>query len=368
MAMEPQLVPVKPSDMPPVLIPGELVPPAVREGASLADRLQAEHIARMNGTLPPEPTPEPAPVIVEPAPTPPGNNPDPELILPAPAPPGTDEAKWEHAYKSAKGRFDAGIARMQTIVDGQAAEIRRLNTLPPPVAQPAAPVLAPTAPLDLVAAGVSEEEISTWGPEIFAAMDKIIAQRTAGMAAELRAEIAPKIDGVAQTVQADSEARMGSMLNQQLAAYTGGKVDFNQINTDTNFIAWLDLPDTMSGVRRQDLLETAWNSRDGSRVLAICKAYLGDSATPAPTPAANPTPAPATPQAAPKVPLASLAAPGRARAPAPSQGPVNDKPTYTRDEVKKFYAAKHKGFYTPEDALKWETEIIAASNEGRIVN
>jgi len=387
MATAPQSVPAKsptPSELPPVQIPGEIIPPAVREGASLADRLQAEHIARIKGELPPEPTPTPpqepqeTPPTPTPTPTPtpaptPPQEPQPEQ-LPQPATAGTEAAKWEHAYKSAKGRFNADLARLQAMIDEQAAEIRRLNSLSPQnpavnPAKPTQPTVTPAGPLDLAAAGITQEDVETFGPELFNAIEKVAGAKAEAMVASLRAELAPKVDQVATSVQADGEARMANMLNQQLAADTGGQLDFDQLNVDQNFCAWLDLPDPISGVKRSDLLVKAWNSLDGSRVLAISRAYLGDLARATPAPVVDPKTLPAggqNPAQAPKIPLASLAAPGRARTPAPANGPVNDKPIYTRAEVKAFYTAKQRGFYSPEDALKWEREIIAAGNEGRI--
>jgi hypothetical protein len=127
----------------------------------------------------------------------------------------------------------------------------------------------------------------------------------------------------------------------------------------------------MSGVKRQTLLNEAWLSANGPRVLAICNGFLAENpGGTAPQPVTPQPPAPPAPQAPrqPQVPIQSLVAPGRA----PVQTPVTpapQKPVYTRKEISEFYAAKNRGFYRGREAeaAGHEAEIIAAANEGRIV-
>jgi hypothetical protein len=77
---------------------------------------------------------------------------------------------------------------------------------------------------------------------------------------------------------------------------------------------------------------------------------------------------PAAPQRQAAVPLASLAAPGRAKpASGDTPGPA-DKPTFTRTQISKFYSDVRKGIYAGREADKnaMEKQIFAAQNDGRV--
>lgn len=333
----------------------DYVPSAVRSAGTEADRIQAEYIASIT---PPDPNAPPIPVVdpqvpVDPnAPpvaatpvTPQGNE-----ELPPSAPPGSPDAKWEHSYKSLQGRFKAQQAKDQKMIADLTAELTTRRTAPTNNQQ------APT--IQNIDDEFTAEELDAWGPDLTATIARI-AEAKANRALQ---SVAPTVHATAENIAIERENNMRNWLNTQ--------IDFEAVNVSDDFKSWLLLRDPISGVIRQELLETAWLSIDGPRVLAICNGFLAENpGSTGQQPEAVP-PAPPAPQAPrqPMVPLESLAAPGRARVQSPVT-PSPQKPVYTRAEVKAFYDAKNRGFYRGKEAeaAGYEAEIILAGTEHRII-
>jgi hypothetical protein len=136
-------------------------------------------------------------------------------------------------------------------------------------------------------------------------------------------------------------------------------------NNNPQFLNWLALPDPFSGVIRHNLLKEAYARSQTPRVLAFFKGFLSGEA--AEQPAANGRDTKGgNRQQPPKVSLTELAAPGRAKTPAPS-GP-GEKPSFTRAQITRFYADVAANRYAGRDAEKnkLESQIFEASREGRV--
>jgi hypothetical protein len=168
-----------------------------------------------------------------------------------------------------------------------------------------------------------------------------------------------RLNGVTGVVSADARTRMFTALDERIPAW-------RVTNDDPNFLSWLQLPDPYSGAIRQGLLNAAFERNDGSRVLAFFNGFLAEEAAVDPAPSV-PDLAASDPLPAPKVPLADLAAPGRAKTPAGGTPPV-EKPIISRAQIAQFYADVNSGKYRGRDAEKNENEqiIFSAQAEGRL--
>jgi hypothetical protein len=177
-------------------------------------------------------------------------------------------------------------------------------------------------------------------------------------------ELDGKLSNVSSTVVQDAQSRMLSDLDRQLP-------EWRQLNTDPDFVNWLQLEDSYSGVMRHILLKQAYERNQTPRVLAFFKGFLAEEAAldPADSPAPSPgSPAQGSDQGS-KVPLETLAAPGRAKVAAGGDAPAA-KPTYTRAFISKFYSELAAGKWVGREKQSAELEqrIFAAQREGRIVN
>jgi hypothetical protein len=213
---------------------------------------------------------------------------------------------------------------------------------------------------------VTAQEEADFGAEFLDVVGKKAKEEVSPEIARLEAELNElrgRVGGVDSLVQMTARERMEAHLSREVP-------DWMELNTNPDFIAWLDLPDPYSGGIRKQLLHAAYYGNDAHRVAAFFKGFISDEA------ATNPARAGAgqtevvtlagnepKPQ---KVPLETFAAPGRAKtaaAPAPAE-----KPFFTRAQIAKFYADIQKGEYAGRDAKRQEIEIaiFEAQRDGRI--
>jgi hypothetical protein len=144
--------------------------------------------------------------------------------------------------------------------------------------------------------------------------------------------------------------------------------DYKEIDRNPRWHRWLLGVDVLSGRVRQQLLNEAISAASAPRVISFFRGFQNEEAATGHIEPAPSSQQPAAPREA-AIPLASLAAPGRAR---PATGGDTlfppDKPIYSRAQIAQLYRLKQKGAYVgrePEWARQ-ELDIIAAGNEGRI--
>jgi hypothetical protein len=139
--------------------------------------------------------------------------------------------------------------------------------------------------------------------------------------------------------------------------------NWRELNSNSEFLSWLNLPDAYSGAIRKELLTAAYNRSDANRVAAFFKGFISDEA--ATNPASYSQPDHVAPRSN-KVSLETLAAPGRAKTAAAS-APA-EKPIFTRAHITEFYSDVRRGKYAGKEAEKdrIEKDIFAAQREGRI--
>ena len=391
MAQAPVAAPAPPAP-PPGTMPHQpnVIPDAVRAKVSRADQLIAEEQARLRGDANAPPPPQVAiphqiksptdmtratadPTQTPPAPPPDPNappdpnTPPPETLSPdAPATsaqPGSPEASWEHAFKSQKGRYESQFGKFQEQINAMSGEIRRLVQENSNLQR----AVVPAQPLpNGHATGLSDEEVEAFGPEL---VDVI--RRAAR--AEAQVLVAQGMGGVTQRVDqlgADADAQK---LQSMIDFMAGHIPNFVELNSSPELLAWLALPDPISGANRQQLLTHAWERRLPSRVLAIFNSYLATlppaGSQPPAAPAAAPVPHVQPPSA--RIPLVSLAAPGRAATAAPTVGgPAEQKPTYTTAQIAQFYNDSRRGAYRGREAEKdaIERDFFQAQLEGRVTS
>jgi len=337
------------------------IPAAVRAAAAKADEVFNANYKKDDSQAPAEPTTaqandnkpaEPVTDVVD-APAPQVAADDAPIVTPEVTPPPAvrKDNEWEHKYNSMKGRYD----RAERVIQQQADRITNLEGT---IA--AMQVRATDAPPELSPQRlVTPEEKDQWGDELLSVVGKRAKEEVLPEVEALKSQIASlqkKLDGVGGYVTQNARTRMIQDLDADLP-------NWKALNSDPNFLNWLALPDTYSGVIRQELLNAAYERNDSPRVLAFFKGFLAEEAATAPQAEHQPTP-PAKP--APKVPLEAFAAPGRAKtaaAPAPAE-----KPIITRAQIAKFYVDVNAGKYRGRDAEKdgFERQIFEAQRDGRI--
>lgn len=326
------------------------VPDAVRRAAARSDEIHRNAYSDPNA--PPAPVADP---VAQAAPTPAPVNTAPPVtpqVTPAPVEPDPNQpVNWEHKYNSLRGQYNQSMSR----ITGLEATLATLTTAPAPPPTPA------KTPAELRADSLITQELrDTYGSEFF---DAVARGAREALQPELEAkeneikQLRTQLNGVSGHIAQDARQQMLNNLTSVVP-------NWEELNTDPDFLNWLRLSDPYSGAIRQSLLTQAFERNDSSRVLAFFKGFLAEGAAVAPI-APSPPSAPAV-----RPSLETFAAPGRGKAtstPATGSGSRANQ-TITRSEIASFYADVRANKYASNTAEKdrIEREIWAAQAEGRI--
>lgn len=203
-----------------------------READALAELEQ-----QIQGTPEPAPAPDPAPVQAQ------------EPTHAPPAEPFADsEEKWEHKYRRLQGKYDAEVPRLH----GELRELR--GTIEQLQQALAAQQAQKPEPKPEAAKLVTENDVEAFGSEL------IDLQR------RVAREVAADFQGEIQKLRAENEqlkAQVGQVSGDSFETRLRQVVpDFDQVNADPRWIAWLDEVDPLLGVPRRVVAQGAWDRRD----------------------------------------------------------------------------------------------------------
>lgn len=255
---------------------------------------------------------------------------------PASAPPTEqpDEQKkddqWEHRYKVLEGKYRAEVPRLsadnrelRTKLDALTAEIESLKSK---AAEP-----APTL--------ISAEDREKYGDDLLDVIKRAAQEQVAAKDTEI-ADLKRQLANLSSDTAKNAEVTFYDRLSQLVP-------DWVTINDDQNFLKWLDEYDGLTGKRRQDLLSEAEGSRDADRVSRFFNAWKSQQQT-------NTTNT--------KKALEAQVVPDTNKVVTPPKG----KRFFTRAEIADFYARARRGEVSAADMVAVESEIHAATIEGRI--
>ena len=261
------------------------------------------------------------------------------------------EESWEHKYKSVHGRF----LRSQEQIRDMADQIQNLQNV---IATIQAAPSASEVPSFKTERLITDDEARDYGEDFLKVVGKKAKEELGPIIKQYEAQIADlkrQMSGVSSVVQQDTQKKLIDSLDNQ-------QPQWRDLNTNEEFLDWLRLPDPFSGAIRHDMLKAAYAQGNASRVLAFFNGFLAEEAATSPDRGE-----PVTGTRVPKVPLETLAAPGRAKSAASTSGPA-EKPIFTRAQIASFYADVAAGRYRSKDAEKnkLEAQIFEATREGRI--
>lgn len=299
--------------------------------------------ALLAGNNQPQPTQTEAPATPEPAVQ---SEPTAQPAAPAPAPQANQDETWERRYKTLQGLFNAEVPKLQTQVKDLSAKyqeaIERLENVAKQQETQARPDQQATA---------NPKDIEDFGSDLVEMVQRqtqhvlgSVAQKLDGVVANFEKRLAlveQALKGTSQTVAMTAEEMFFSKLAQVVP-------DWEQINSNDAWLAWLGEVDPVYGQPRQVALDAAQKSMDVNRVAAVFNAFKG---TLPKTPKTNPLEKQVSPKAAASAP------------PVPT-----DKPTFTEQQIAAFYKDVALGKYRGRDADVARTEqmINDAIADGRV--
>lgn len=340
--------------------PHSNMPPAVRRQVKEANKL----IASLNA--PPAAHPAAAPALAAadpaatpaPAPAPSDLPPDlPMIDITQVAEPVVQAApqvnEFEQRFRVIKGKYDNEVPRLQQKLNEQQEMINRLllaqATYPAATPQPVARQLTPEEQFGSM--GVSSKEVQEYGPELLNMVSRI-AQGT--VTPELK-KLMSDTQEMKQLLAANTAAQATAARERVWSALRNWNPDWNIINNDQDFLAWLEDVDVFSGSSRKAALTSAFNTNDAARVVAIFQAYVGKT----------PTPTPQT--AAPAVDRGTLVAPTRARGAAMEAPDSQSGRMIPEQEISDFYTRVRKKQVKPAEYEAKSQEYAVAAATGRVI-
>jgi hypothetical protein len=269
---------------------------------------------------------------------------------------GDPNESWEHKYNSVLGRYKRSQEQVRDLtqrVVGLESVIATMKVAPPASATPA-------TELNFGDIDLTDDERNDYGEDFLKVVGKKAKAEIIPLlqqSLERVKQLEARLDGVTSVAQSTVTEKLHTFMDANLPSW-------RDINQQNEFVEWLGLPDPFSGGIRHNMLKEAYAAGNAPRVLAFFKGFLSEEAALAPATTREPDPGA---QKVPKVPLADLAAPGRAKTAATAQTPA-EKPIITRAQVAAFYADSAAGKYRGRDAerQKLEAQIFDAQREGRI--
>ncbi len=310
------------------------IPRAVREAAEKAEAIHKQMYEKpadeVNPQPPAEPEPEATPVV-DPQPQPP--NSDASAVAP-PSGELPDQQKkddqWEHRYKVIEGKYRAEVPRLAA--DNR--ELRqKLDVITQELESMKSQASKPNSSL------ISQEDREKYGDDLLDVMKRAAQEQVSTKDQEI-AELKRRLDEVNHTTTKNVETGFFDQLGRIAP-------DWVTINSDENFLRWLDEYDELTGKTRQDLLSEAEASRDAERVARFFSKWKASQQQNVVTNNRA---------------LESQVVPDSNRVVTPPPG----KRFFTRQEIANFYSAARRGEIGSKEMVAMESEIHAATIEGRI--
>ncbi len=256
------------------------------------------------------------------------------------------DEKWAHKYHTLKGMYDAEVPRLHSQVREMQAQIQQI------IAEKATLEATKAAEKPRAESLITDEDKEAFGPDLIDLIERATDSKVATLRdreAELLAKIS-KLEGQLGNVE---ERQVVSDKDRFLASLTQQVPDWEVLNTNSGFLAWLQEVDSVYGIPKHVALTNAYENGDVARVANIFKTYKN-------------TLAPAQPQArSNQNELQRQVAPTRTRSTS-QPGDNQDKPMYSNGDIEKFYSDWRRGYYTDEEAAQMEKQIHAAIAEGRV--
>lgn len=281
----------------------------------------------------------------------------PQPTEPTPEPPAPKVEDFEHKYKTLQGVFNAESGRWRAEHQAMDAELKALRAQV--AAQPAKPAQPepPATPASLI----TDEEMNTYGPELLDLIgrkasemaEKIVSTKLAALQPEFEKTRA-SVNDVANRVYQSAEERFQGELAKAVP-------DWQTVNVDPRFLAWLGEVDPMSGVPRQQYLNHAAQQLDHAHAATLFKAFKASVGEGEPEPGTQTTTAPV--QAKPTVSPTPRTV-GNATAPSPREPDTS----VNRAEISAHYkrASIDPVYRTSKDHEDMEKRISTAMASGTV--
>jgi len=252
---------------------------------------------------------------------------------------------YETKFKVLQGKYNAEVPRLAREIRGFKKEVQtlkaqleeKLNTAPT------------TTETDLKETVLDKKDFEEYDEEI---------QKMVDMVNNLSSTVQTLNDEnilLKQSMSSVEDTTNQTLENDFLGDLDLAVPDWRTINTEPNFISWLQEMDGVSGDTRQNHLDLAADSLNATKAINIFKAF-NDSRS------ANEVTTQVQQQQQQNIERQTQ--PDNVTIAAPT---TEQKRSYTRADIRTFYKDVALGRYSPADKAQIEADIFAAPAEGRVI-
>ena len=265
---------------------------------------------------------------------------------------------WEAKYKVLQGKYDAEVPRLSQRVRELSHDLQNTQNVLASVGSKEKKQEEPKKGPKFL----TSEEVEDYGPEFIDVVRRVAKEEYEDTISQLRDEnkrLRQQLGSVSQFVENSQEDVVYATLDREVK-------DWQTLNNDEGFLAWLREIDPYVGIARGELLRRAYERKDAPRVVAFFKGYLNENAVVEPTSEGK---APTRPETVvgDKLDLETLAAPGKPKS-GGTTGAPKEKRIWTSPEIRKFYDDVQRGVYrdNEKERRRIEQDIFRAQSEDRI--
>jgi hypothetical protein len=243
---------------------------------------------------------------------------------------------WETKYKTLQGKYNAEVPRLNQEVKGLRDESAKLKAKVELFEQLVAQQVAqqPVQKQDTEELEPEIKQLQEDFPEIYKAVMKVVEKH--GVSKQ-------DLQNVNQQVQNAQMSSFYSRLAQKVP-------DWETLNTDKDFLTWLQEPADFTNKTKQQLLQDAAYAGNVDLVAKFFLTYKNQNST----------------SAADESKFSNMVAPPKGRSPTAVTSNSASKPIFTAQQVEQFYRDKSLGRLSKEKANQMEEAILAAAKDKRI--
>lgn len=322
-----------------------------------AKAAQDEIDSLLNEVDPKETEANPAANVTELHPTPEGGDPE----SPPAAELKPERTDWKQKYNVLKGKYDAEVPRLSQDVRDANTRINNLEDKLTGLATQTIVEEPATSRTDF-----TPEEVADYGEDLLDVIGRkarsIVEVEYLPQMNTLNTEVASLRTKLGETGQ-----KVGKFETNEVFAQLDASVkDWRAVNIDPKFHEWLDGVDPYSGVTRKDLMLQAFDRKNAHQVGSFFNGYAQENAAVVMR-STDPQPSGQGGTHGSTLDLGNYIAPGTPRS-GGDIGAPKEKRIWTNKEIGGFYSSVQKGHYKnrPDDKVRIEADIVAATREGRI--
>ena len=269
-----------------------------------------------------------------------------------------DPAFWKHKYDVLQGKYDAEVPRLMQANNGLQG---RLGDMESQMARITAQMAESPTKQITPSSYLTDEEQEDYGEDMLTVVKKAAREEFEPMLATLQEE-----NGQLRSILGGMQQKsiLGAR-DEMLEKLDGELPNWRQLNSQQEFLGWLENVDPYSGNKKLEMLRQAFENNNTSRVLAFFKGFLNENAAYTPNPQVPNQPIETG------FSLETLVAPGRAadgESSRAQEGNANSL-QWSSASIKKFYSDINRGVYRekPDERARLERDLFLAQDEGRIV-